>query len=137
MTDIAPHPSRHLFGDGRTVVLDWRFAAWLLQRAGLRELRVRVRGHDPEVDAQLMALTIAGLNWAASVNGNNSRKPAEITPPSEWMNTQEVATVLNVGESRIRQLLRAGDIKGEQPGRTWRIHRTELEHYRAARKATA
>lgn len=128
-------PERYLHGDASVVVVPARAAAWLIQRAGLRGLRIEARGHDQEIDAVLMALMIAGLKWADDVNGSSSRKPAEIVSPSEWMNTEEVATVLNLTSSRVRQELRDGRLQGEKRGNGWQIHRTELEHYRATRTA--
>ncbi len=130
MSGIAPHPAH--YHHGSVVVVPERAAAWLVQHADLRSLRVSARGHDQEIDAVLMALTLAGLKWAADVDGSDPRKRTEIAPQSEWMDPEEVATVLNVSSSRVRQELRSDRLKGEKRGRAWRIHRTELEHYRAA-----
>lgn len=132
---IPPHPAHYLHGDGSVVVVPARAAAWMLRRTDLRQRRTAHRGADPEIDAVLMAVMIAGQKWAADVKGSDPRKPTEIVSPSEWMDPEEVATVLQVSSSRVRQELRSGYLVGEKRGRFWRVHRTELAHYTSARTA--
>lgn len=132
---IPPHVGMYLHGDGSVAVVSGRIAAKLLTQVDLQKIRTKNRGADPEFDATLRALTIAGMKWAASVDGTDPRERTEITPKSEWMDPEEVGTVLKVSSSRVRQELRRGHLVGEKRGRAWRIHRTELEHYRAAQGA--
>jgi hypothetical protein len=60
-------PSSFVLGD--RAVISGRAAAWLTSRAGLAELRARVRGDDPEIDEALLSLAVAGAAWRASFGG--------------------------------------------------------------------
>jgi excisionase family DNA binding protein len=50
-----------------------------------------------------------------------------------WMSTEEAAADLGVTVSpgRVRQLLLAGQLRGEKLGRDWMIRRVHLERFKA------
>lgn len=130
-------PERYLLPEAVGTFVPGRVAALIYKRTDLAQVRTELRGADPEVDAVLMALHIAALKWRGSVGVSDSRKPAEVTPQSEWMTAQEVADQLSLTSSRVRQECRSGRLKAENHGRPhgWRISREDFEHYRAARAA--
>ena len=45
------------------------------------------------------------------------------------MTVSEVSAVLVVNDSRVRQLARAGSLKGERRGRDWFFLRADVEEY--------
>lgn len=134
MSAPLERPERYMMADHSSVLIPGDVAAWLIHVIGLRELRTAHRD-DPRRRAVLMALTLVGHNHAAEVSGSDQRKSAVIATRSEWLGVAQVATQLRLTESRVRQELRTGALVGEKRGRSWRVHRTEFEIYRAARNA--
>lgn len=54
--------------------------------------------------------------------------------PETYMTTQEAAKELGLNDSRIRQMLLAGELKGQKFGeRPWAIPRTEVERLKQER----
>ena len=49
------------------------------------------------------------------------------------MTAVDVAAVLGVNTSRVRQLARAGQLKGERVGRDWLFSRADVEEYERTR----
>jgi len=49
------------------------------------------------------------------------------------MTVSEVSAVLGVNDSRVRQLARAGSLKGERRGRDWFFLRADVEEYERTR----
>lgn len=49
---------------------------------------------------------------------------------SSLLTVQDVAKELNVSDSRVRQLLLAGRLKGRKAGRDWRIHPKDIDAVR-------
>ncbi len=45
----------------------------------------------------------------------------------EWLNTKEVAEYLGVGRMSIQRWCGSGYLRGVKIGKSWRIHRDELE----------
>ena len=51
----------------------------------------------------------------------------------DYMTAVEVAALLGVNASRVRQLARAGSLKGEKVGRDWFFLRADVEEYERTR----
>ena len=51
----------------------------------------------------------------------------------DLMTAVDVAAVLGVNTSRVRQLARAGQLKGERVGRDWLFRRADVEEYERPR----
>ena len=51
----------------------------------------------------------------------------------DYMTAVEVAALLGVNASRVRQLVRAGSLKGEKAGRDWFFLRADVEEYERTR----
>jgi excisionase family DNA binding protein len=132
-------PAEHyVHADGQLVLVPAKVAHWLGQH-GLDALRVRARGEDPEVDAVLSALRLAALTHTASAGGSTSGSllvnEAEVPPSSEWMSTGQAADALGVTPRAVRLACKRGRLPAEQVDGRWRITRTSVSTYRAARAA--
>jgi excisionase family DNA binding protein len=53
---------------------------------------------------------------------------------TDMVTTAAAATALGVNDSRIRQLLRAGELAGVKIGRDWVISRQEIERFKKERE---
>jgi excisionase family DNA binding protein len=131
----APSHAAYMTADHGVVLVPARVARVLVRQAGLEQYHVTHRGLDPELDAVLVALKLAGASWTVSAEEGEQRKPTEGESSSSWLTTREAADQLVVTDSRIRQECRAGRLDAELVGRTWRISRDDLARYRAARAA--
>lgn len=128
-------PERYMLADSSMVMVPADVAAWLVRQAELRKWRTNSIGNSRH-HAVLMAITLVGQTHVERVcgsSGSAARKPAEIAPVSEWMNTTQVADAVNLTDRRVRQEIEAGRLGAEKHGRSWRIHRAEMKRYRAAR----
>ncbi|GAB3349950.1 helix-turn-helix domain-containing protein [Modestobacter lapidis] len=136
---LARDPKHYVHGlDGAGVVIvPARVAAWLHQNLPLDRLRSEVRGVDAEVDVVLIGLSVAGLNWRASVHGTVPRNVPEPAPKSQWLTTTQVADLLDQTDRAIRMACQSGRLPAEQENGRWRISRENFEHYRAARDQRA
>ena len=54
-----------------------------------------------------------------------------------WMTTLEVAKVLGVSNSRVRKIIRSGDLAAHRIGGVWRIEREAVEDLIALRESRA
>lgn len=71
--------------------------------------------------------------WRASVDGSTEDPSAEIAPrSSSEIDTATAATILQVTDSRVRQLARNGQIGARQVGGRWLVSRSDVELRRAA-----
>src|SRR4051794_16717822 len=132
----ARPPEAYVHGiNGPAAVVPGRVAAWLNARGGLNELRMRIRGEDPEVDAVLVALSVAGTAWLTSACGTGDASAPEVPPQSTWLTTTEAADRLGLTDRAIRLACSTGRLPAERAGGRWRISREDVEHYRAARQA--
>ena len=60
-----------------------------------------------------------------------------LTSNAEFLSVEETAHVLDLTVSRIRQLLRAGEIQGQKLGKyAWAVPRDEVERFDAQRDPT-
>lgn len=118
------------------VIIPARVAAWLDSQAHLSDLRVKVRGNDPEVDNVLAALRLAALSWRTSATGSDPRQEPEVEQPSV-MSTTQVADQLGVTDRTVRLAITEKRLEASQVAGRWQITRESFEHYRAARNARA
>jgi excisionase family DNA binding protein len=51
------------------------------------------------------------------------------------LTSAQAAALLGVNDSRVRQLVRSGGLRAERFGRSWLIHRAEVERYRDERSS--
>jgi excisionase family DNA binding protein len=125
-------PGHYLHGqDGMVVVLPGRIAALLEQHAGLNRFRIEIRGRDPELDAVLLDLRLAALAWRTSATG--TKEDVRPEPAASWLSTTEAAARVGVTSRAIRRAIAEQRITATRVGRSWRIARTDHEHYRANR----
>lgn len=133
-------PTAYVHGlDGLVVVVPARVAAWLDRYAGVAQLRIEHRGADPDVDSVLVALGVAALAWRnrhglpADV-GSDPRNGAEVDAASPLTATQ-AAGLLGLSARGVRLACEQGRLRAHLDAGLWRIHREDLEHFRAGRRA--
>ncbi len=126
----------YVHGDGTVVIVPSRVASWLLDHARLRELRVRARGVDGEIDAVLIALTVAGLHWQqqGSEGGNNPAPKPETE--AECVGTEKAGALLGISSRAVRTAIFEGRLQAERIDGRWRISRQALQQFRERRKKT-
>lgn len=130
----------HLLGvDGPAVVVPARIAFLLESQAGLSSLRVRTRGLDPEATDVLEAIRNAAMAWREGLSGSapsgtTVAPKAEPEPACEWVTTGKAADLLGITSRAIRKAIAEDRLPAEAVGGQHRIARTDLEHFRAARK---
>ncbi|MEV7631994.1 helix-turn-helix domain-containing protein [Microbacterium sp. NPDC089318] len=120
--------------DGITAVVSGRAARRLYYFARLDELAERVRGRDPELDQALETLRVAGERWARSESGTPTPPPAE--PRPEWVGTKEAADMLGMTDRGVRKAIAENRLPADCSGGPWLIHREQLAHFAATRKAS-
>jgi excisionase family DNA binding protein len=134
------------------------FVAWALvllvdrhgpdQMVALRRLAERGR-LDPaylgELQSSLAAIREAAEQWLAwekqvraSASGRASAGQTETRPfssdeRSTEVNTETAANLLGVSTSRVRQMMRAGEIQGRKMGRMWLVSLASVQAYRELR----
>lgn len=124
-------PEYHLLDAG--VAITGRVADYLERRAHLDDFRLRVRGIDPDLDSQLLALHMAALRWRGSGHGTQRAEPSEPVTTLERLSTTEAADLLHLHPRSVVKAIHEGRLEAEQVGRGWRIHRRDLHHFQAAR----
>ncbi|OZF00559.1 helix-turn-helix domain-containing protein [Rhodococcoides fascians] len=120
---------------GVEVTIPGRIAALIDTRCNLAELRISLRGQDPEVDAVLMAIRLAALHWRTSATGSADAPTPEAEPLSEWVSTAEAANILYCTDRAVRLAINEKRLNATRVGRSYRITREDLEHFKAARNA--
>ncbi|MFI7168180.1 helix-turn-helix domain-containing protein [Rhodococcoides fascians] len=120
---------------GVEVTIPGRVAAFLESRCNLRELRVSVRGHDRELDEALLAINLAALHWRTTATGSAAAPEPEATPRSEWVSTTEAADILYITTRAVRLAITENRLTATRVGKSYRINREDLEHFKAARQA--
>lgn len=129
-------PEHYVHGvDAPVVVVPGRAARRLVQCFQLDRYHVQHRGEDAELDAVIVALRVAGLRWATSVDVAGRRKQAEVAPLSEWLNATEVAELVGVTAWAVRLAIREGRLSADKLGGRWQISREAAQHWRASRRA--
>lgn len=134
MTGGVQVPERYLVPD-TSVVVPARIAALIYRRTSLGDVRISLRGVDPEVDAVLMALHIAALKWRGSATGSEAAPAPEPAASSDWLTTTEAAGLAGVTDRALRKAIADRRLTSTRIGGRHRITREDLEHYRAARAA--
>lgn len=115
------------------VIVGARVADYLTRHAGLGQYRVTHRGEDAEIDAALLAIAVVGKAWRGSVVGTSDENLPEPAARSSWVSTAEAAARLGVTGRAVCKAIAEDRLKATKSGRTWRIHRADLEHFRASR----
>ena len=122
--------------DGPAVVLDARTCAWLERYAGLSSLRVKVRGTDPHISAQLEAVRFAAMSWRGSATGTrDDTEPEPPTQSEQWLSTGQAADLAGVTSRAIRKAISDARLPANDVGGRYRISREDLEHWKSARAA--
>lgn len=128
MSDQPVRPPGFVSG----VVVSPKIAYLLETRADLTKLRTSARGEDSELDAVLNAIRWAAMQWAASVNGSEPRKPAE--GRVNWYTPAQIATQIHIGEHAVRLAIREGRLQANKSNGRWLItpadYRAFLAQYR-------
>ncbi len=124
----------YVHGNGTVVIVPNRIASWLLDHARLRELRVRARGVDSEIDAVLTALTLAGLHWQqqASEGGNNPAPKPETE--ADLLGTEKAGALLGISSRAVRRAIFEGRLEAARIDGRWRISRQALQQFRERRR---
>lgn len=126
-------PERYLLPGASGALVPGRVAALIYRQVDLGHLRAELRGTDAEAAAVLMALHMAALAWRGSATG--TEQPSAAEPAASWLSTKEAAEMLNVTPRAIRKAIDAQRLPAERIGRSWRVSREDVEHYRAAKAA--
>lgn len=116
---------------GPEVRLTGRTCGWLVANGGLDELRTAVRGADPEVDAALLAIALAGKKWLGVPRDPAVRKSPETARESEeqWLTADLAGQRLGISGRRVRQLISTRALPGTLRGAKWMVRRADLDDY--------
>ncbi len=121
---------------GAVVVVPAVVAAWLIIQTDMPARRVEHRGTDPQVDAVLGALTVAGHGWrtatSATTSACGSAPAVEAEPASslESMTTRQAADVLGITDRGVRLACDKGRIPATRVDGRWRIDPLGVAAYR-------
>ena len=118
---------------GAVVVVPARVADYLTRHAGLGQYRKTHRGHDPEIDAALLAIAVVGASWSGTGTGTVHTNPQEPRTGSTSVGTAEAAVRLGITSRAVTKAIAEGRLQATKNGSTWRIHRADLDHFRAQR----
>lgn len=137
MTEPSRWPPEHYVHgvDAPVVVVPGRVARRLVQRFQLDRYHVQHRGEDPELDAVIVALRVAGLRWVTSAVGKETRQDPVGEAPSKWLTATEAAELVGVSARAARLAAHEGRIPAEKFGGQWQISREDAEHWKASRRA--
>lgn len=125
-----------LIADGApAVVLSARTAAFLERYAALTSVRVRVRGIDPAISAELEELRQAAMAWRGTATGTVVAHQAEPGADSGWLSTLEAGRLLGITARGIRKAITTGRLPATTVAGRRRVSREDLAHYDAARRA--
>lgn len=122
--------------DGPVVTVSARVAAFLMRYAGLNTYHLDNRGVDPEVDQTLIALKVIALSWRETATGTKNAARPELDPQSEWLSTQQAGAVLRMTDSAIRKAIRDNRLQANRVGRSYRINREQLAHFKGRKGPT-
>jgi excisionase family DNA binding protein len=130
----ARPPEHYLHGEGTVVIIPARVCSYLNSYAGLREFRLATRGADAEVDAVLIAMSVADGRWRLAATGTREAAKAELAEDSDvWLSTNQVAGLLGIGDRAVRKAISTGHLPAESVAGRWRINREQLAHYKSGR----
>lgn len=119
--------------DGSPVaVVPGRVAAWLVRRLQLDRVRAEIRGQDPEVDAVLVGLTVAGAAWRARTGSAAGTTVAPTSEPAgEYpLSTKDAADRLGLSTRAVTKAAKAGRLGGHQRDGRWYFNPADIEIYR-------
>ena len=133
MSEEYQHPGRYVLPEGVGAIVPGRIAALIYRLTDLDQIRIGMRGNDPEADAVLLALRIAALKWRSSATGTEQATVAEPAASSQWLSTEQAAGLLGITPRAVRKAIAQQRLGATQVGRSWRVSREDIEQYRAAR----
>lgn len=126
----------HGTGEDAVVVLPARAAALLDRLLDLRQLRVKLRGNDPQIDSALLGLALAAeharaargtsLAAPASGRGRTSAEAAEAAATSSSVSSSRAAVALGISPRAVRLALAEGRLSGRKVDGTWRVDAASL-----------
>jgi excisionase family DNA binding protein len=121
--------------DGPVVVLGARVCAWLVRRLDLDSVRTAVRGIDPEVDAALMAISVASLAWRTRNGCAPATEMAHRPQPdaSSELTPSEAAARVGVSPQAIRKACATGRLPARRIGGRWVIAADDFELWKTRR----
>lgn len=130
------HRNWRLYANDYSTIITGRVAAVLHKELNIAELRTRALGVDPELYDQLKSLHESSIDWRNSATGSQVAAVPELAAEStQWMSTSEVAGRLGITDRAVRAAIERKALKATVIGRSYRISREDMEHYKAARAA--
>ncbi len=127
--------------DGPVVVIPAKIALLLERTLKLDELRIRVRGHNAEIDDVLSAWHAVAMQYtdevSASDPGSRNDRPPEAGRESTQkpLTAQQVADRAGVADRAIRLAASEGRLNGRYDGGQWRFDPIDVAAYLATRRA--
>jgi hypothetical protein len=128
--------------EGPAVILPARIAAGLERALHLDEYRIRVRGHDRDLDEVLAAWHGSALHWAGSAS-EQARFRAQFPSLDDLRNlpdaltAEDVAAHVNRTQHAIRKAAREGRLTGERIAGRWQFRPEDVAAWQATRKRGA
>jgi excisionase family DNA binding protein len=136
---VVTRPAEHLVHKGTSVVIDGRICAVLNKLLGLDRIRSQVRGQDPQLDQELLAIRLAGIAYESSAAGTVSAPRPEPVSQShqqlngDTVNTTTAATILGITDRAVRKAITEKRLKATQLDGRYRITREDLSAFMADR----
>lgn len=120
---------------GACVVVPARIADILDRRFGLDKIRKQIRGTDPELDAVLLGISLAGLAFRTASGTVIAESAEPETQSDHWVGTSTAAGLLGMTDRGVRKALADQRLTGTLVDGRWRTTRADIEQYRASRAA--
>jgi len=130
--------------DGPIMAAPARLAAWLEKNTNLNVQRVALRGLNPEIDDELVALHWLAT-WAVTASGTADGSEAgtatRLLPEpagelvAEHINVNTAAELIGMSTRAVRKAIAEQRLPASRNGGQWLIDRTDAQHYRRNRAA--
>ncbi|WP_420123718.1 hypothetical protein [Nakamurella sp.] len=117
------------------MVVPARIADILDRRFGLDKIRKQIRGTDPELDAVLLGISLAGLAFRTASGTVIAESAEPETQSDHWVGTSTAAGLLGMTDRGVRKALADQRLTGTLVDGRWRTTRADIEQYRASRAA--
>jgi excisionase family DNA binding protein len=134
--DSMNRPTESTAHRGPTAVIDGRSCS-LLNEMVLDKIRTKVRGRDPQLDAALLAILRAGLEYReSSATGTGVAAQPEPGPRlqgqlNETFSTSTAATILNITDRAVRKAITEKRLMATLLDGRYRITREDLSAFMA------
>jgi excisionase family DNA binding protein len=126
--------SRYIVEVGPGVLVPIRIAAML--NAYLKPLRIKMRGHDSELDQVLLDFARIAMTFDSSERGTiDAPTPEPRRDLSEWVTTSIAADIIGITERAVRRAIAERRISAQKLSGGWCLTRQDVEQFRAARTA--